>query len=71
MNASTRAPQPIDDMSLDKLCIATIRTLAMDAVEQAGAGHPGTAMAEAHLAAVFNRPGHCVVDHRTYVFCRT
>lgn len=27
----------------------------------------GMAMAEAHLAARFNRPGHLVVDHRTYV----
>jgi transketolase len=27
----------------------------------------GMAMAEAHLAAVFNRPGHTVVDHNTYV----
>lgn len=27
----------------------------------------GMAMAEAHLAAVFNRPGFPVVDHRTYV----
>lgn len=166
MNASTLKLEPIDEMSLDELCIATIRTLAMDAVEQARSGHPGTAMAlapaayalwarlmrynphnpewfdrdrfvmsnghssillyallhltgfdvsledirnfrqwgsktpghpehgrvpgvdtttgplgqglmnavgmaiaEAHLGAVFNRPGHSVVDHRTYVFC--
>jgi len=27
----------------------------------------GMAMAEAHLAARFNRPGHTVVDHHTYV----
>lgn len=27
----------------------------------------GMAMAEAHLAAVFNRPGHEIVDHYTYV----
>src|SRR5213593_2168496 len=27
----------------------------------------GMAMAEAHLAARFNRPGHEVIDHRTYV----
>lgn len=166
MNAPARALQPIDELPLDELCIATIRTLAMDAVEQAKSGHPGTpmalapaayalwtqlmrynprhpqwfdrdrfvlsnghasmllyallyltgfdvslediknfrqwgsktpghpehghvpgvdtttgplgqglmnavgmAIAEAHLAAVFNRPGHCMVDHRTYVFC--
>jgi transketolase len=29
----------------------------------------GMAMAEAHLAAVYNRPGHEIVDHRTFVFC--
>jgi len=29
----------------------------------------GMAMAEAHLAARFNRPGHRIVDHHTYVFC--
>src|ERR1041385_2996880 len=30
---------------LDRLCINTIRTLAMDAVQQAQSGHPGTPMA--------------------------
>ncbi len=29
----------------------------------------GMALAEAHLAAIFNRPGHHVVDHHTYVIC--
>ncbi|MCG6954592.1 MAG: transketolase [Gemmatimonadetes bacterium] len=29
----------------------------------------GMAIAEAHLAAVFNRPGHEVVDHRTFAIC--
>ena len=29
----------------------------------------GMALAEAHLAARFNRPGHTVVDHRTWVLC--
>ncbi|KAK7197031.1 transketolase [Novymonas esmeraldas] len=29
----------------------------------------GMAMAEAHLAATFNRPGHEVVNHYTYVYC--
>ncbi|HKE41412.1 MAG TPA: transketolase [Casimicrobiaceae bacterium] len=28
----------------------------------------GMALAERLLAAEFNRPGHCIVDHRTYVF---
>ena len=29
----------------------------------------GMALAERHLAARFNRPGHTVVDHRTYALC--
>ena len=32
-------------MSIDTLCIDTIRTLAMDAVQKAKSGHPGTPMA--------------------------
>jgi len=35
---------------LDVLCVNTIRTLAMDAVQQANSGHPGTPMALAPLA---------------------
>jgi len=35
------------DRTIDWLCINTIRTLAMDAVQQAKLGHPGTAMAMA------------------------
>jgi len=38
--------------ALDQLCINTVRTLAMDAVQQAESGHPGTAMALAPLAYV-------------------
>jgi transketolase len=159
-------PTTLEQIPVDELCINTIRTLAMDAVQQANSGHPGTpmalapaayvlwqrflrhnprnpdwfdrdrfvlscghasmllyallhltgyelslddirnfrqwgsktpghpehgltpgvetttgplgqglmnavgmAIAEAHLAAVFNREGHQLVDHRTYVFC--
>jgi transketolase len=29
----------------------------------------GMAVAEAHLAAVFNRPGHRIIDHHTYFIC--
>jgi transketolase len=29
----------------------------------------GMAMAERHLAAVYNRPGHQIIDHYTYVMC--
>jgi transketolase len=36
--------------SLDTLCINTIRTLSMDAVQKANSGHPGTPMALAPLA---------------------
>jgi transketolase len=32
---------------LDRLCVNTIRTLSMDAVQQANSGHPGTPMAMA------------------------
>src|ERR1700716_692155 len=32
---------------MDQLCINTVRTLAIDAVQQANSGHPGTAMAMA------------------------
>jgi transketolase len=32
------------DQALDELCINTLRTLAMDAVQKANSGHPGTPM---------------------------
>ncbi|HTU43451.1 MAG TPA: transketolase [Bryobacteraceae bacterium] len=35
---------------IDQLCINTIRTLSMDAVQQANSGHPGTPMALAPVA---------------------
>src|SRR5262245_32495331 len=38
--------------TLDNLCINTIRTLAMDAVQAANSGHPGTPMALAPVAFV-------------------
>jgi transketolase len=38
------------DPELDELCINTIRTLAMDAVQKANSGHPGTPMALAPVA---------------------
>ncbi len=39
-----------DQQKLEQLCINTIRTLAMDAVQKANSGHPGTPMALAPLA---------------------
>ncbi len=44
--------ETIARVDLDQLCINTVRTLAMDAVQQADSGHPGTAMALAPLAYV-------------------
>src|SRR6476660_9138720 len=41
-----------DKQALDKLCIVTIRTLSMDAVQKANSGHPGTPMALAPIAYV-------------------
>jgi transketolase len=43
----TQAPTDIDE-----LCVNTIRTLAMDAVQKANSGHPGTPMALAPIAHV-------------------
>jgi transketolase len=43
-------PSPSLGSDLDQLCINTIRTLSMDAVQQANSGHPGTPMALAPLA---------------------
>src|SRR5207247_736779 len=49
---SAPAPAAARDTALDQLCINTIRALAMDAVQRADSGHPGTAMALAPLAYV-------------------
>jgi len=44
------------DTNLDQLCINTIRTLSIDAVQQAKSGHPGTPMALAPLIyTIWNR----------------
>jgi len=44
---STIASVNLDPAAIDQLCINTIRTLSMDAVQKANSGHPGTAMAMA------------------------
>jgi len=41
--------EPVTDTKLDQLCVNTIRTLSIDAVQQARSGHPGTPMALAPL----------------------
>ena len=50
--ASRAAPRTAatTERDIDRTCIDTIRTLAMDAVEQAKSGHPGTPMALAPAA---------------------
>src|ERR1700675_4951550 len=54
---STAQPSPLrPDVDLDLLCINTIRTLSIDAVQQAKSGHPGTPMALAPLVyTIWNR----------------
>ena len=42
---TTRRPAGVDTDAQDELAVNTIRTLAMDAVQQAKSGHPGTPMA--------------------------
>ena len=53
------APQlavPLTSSELDQLCVNTIRTLSIDAVQQAKSGHPGTPMALAPLVyTIWNR----------------
>ena len=45
---------------LDLLCINTIRTLAMDAVQKAESGHPGTPMALAPIGYVLFTRGNTI-----------
>lgn len=45
MSRASMTDNTTNDATLDELCINTIRTLAMDAVQQANSGHPGTPMA--------------------------
>src|SRR5213083_2900051 len=48
MNATSATKS--SSAQLDQLCINTIRTLSMDAVQAANSGHPGTPMAMAPVA---------------------
>jgi len=50
--AAVQEVRAAPDAALDQICINTVRTLAMDAVQRADSGHPGTAMALAPLAYV-------------------
>jgi transketolase len=48
LQAGDNQKVPMPD--IDQLCVNTIRTLSMDAVQQANSGHPGTPMAMAPVA---------------------
>src|SRR3989449_9842727 len=51
-----QAVNPLTDTKLVQRCINTIRTLSIDAVQQAKSGHPGTPMALAPLIyTIWNR----------------
>lgn len=45
-----RSPTAVASPSLDLLCVNTIRTLAIDAVQKANSGHPGMPMGAAAMA---------------------
>mgnify|MGYP003694182297 CR=1 FL=1 len=52
----TSVAEPMTDIDPDRLSIDTIRTLSIDAVQQAKSGHPGTPMALAPLVyTIWNR----------------
>jgi transketolase len=52
----TNIAEPVTKSEIDQLCINTIRTLSIDAVQQANSGHPGTPMALAPLVyTIWNR----------------
>src|SRR5256714_3391843 len=52
MSASTQPTVTNTTPELDKLCINTIRTLAIDAVQKAESGHPGLPLGAAPMAYV-------------------
>jgi transketolase len=50
IDAFEEAKPSLSKLSIDRLCIDTIRTLAMDAVQRADSGHPGAPMGLAPVA---------------------
>jgi transketolase len=56
MSTARAIAENLTPAQLDQLCVNTIRTLSMDAVQQANSGHPGTPMALAPLVyTIWNR----------------
>src|SRR4030088_3119774 len=52
----TQIAEPVTGSDIDRLCINTIRTLSIDAVQQAKSGHPGRPIALAPLVyTIWNR----------------
>ena len=64
------------DSRLDELCINTMRFLAVDMVQQANSGHPGTPMGAAPMAYVLwdrflkHNPNDPKWPDRDRLFCR-
>jgi len=56
MTDAHSAAEPVRTTDADTLCINTIRTLAMDAIQAAHSGHPGTPMALAPVGYLVRRP---------------
>ena len=52
MSAPIQETEPTINTELDQLCINTIRTLSLDAVQQAESGHPGLPLGAAPMAYV-------------------
>jgi len=52
MSAPTQLTSTTPDLELDRLCINTIRTLSLDAVQKAESGHPGLPLGAAPMAYV-------------------
>src|SRR6187551_317593 len=50
LGGRTDSEANMNNANRDQLCINTIRTLSMDAIQQANSGHPGTPMALAPVA---------------------
>ena len=56
MSTALAAVETLTAAQLDQLCVNTIRTLSIDAVQQAKSGHPGTPMALAPIVyTIWNR----------------
>lgn len=64
METTIKDITPVKAPAIDTVCINTIRTLAMDAVERARSGHPGTPMALAPLLWIYDN-NRITIEGRT------